>query len=151
MVKFYNYDIVFQEIPNKVSLALNITNCQNNCKGCHSPYLNKDTGEELTIHKLASLIKNNIGVNCVVFMGEGNDKQSLLNLIMFVKEFGVEVGLYSGRDEIDVTYLNLLDYYKIGSFCQEKGGLKSKNTNQKFYKIENKTLIDLTYKFHEDK
>ena len=47
MLKFYNYDIVCQEIPDEVTLALNITGCPNHCEGCHSPWLWEDVGEVL--------------------------------------------------------------------------------------------------------
>ena len=55
MLKYADYDIVFQEIPNEVTLAINISNCPNRCVGCHSPYLMEDVGEELN-GILASLI-----------------------------------------------------------------------------------------------
>ena len=41
-------DIVLEEIPDKVTLAVEITNCQGSCPGCHSPFLKQDIGEELT-------------------------------------------------------------------------------------------------------
>jgi anaerobic ribonucleoside-triphosphate reductase activating protein len=47
-LKYLNTQIVFQEIPDEISLAINITNCPNNCKSCHSEYLKQDIGEELT-------------------------------------------------------------------------------------------------------
>ena len=39
MLKYYNYDIVFQEYPDEVTLAINLTMCPNRCVGCHSAYL----------------------------------------------------------------------------------------------------------------
>ncbi len=47
MLKFYNYDVVCQEIPDEVTLAVNITGCPNRCEGCHSPWLWEDGGEVL--------------------------------------------------------------------------------------------------------
>ena len=35
MVRFYNFDIVFAEIPDEVTLAINITGCPYRCPGCH--------------------------------------------------------------------------------------------------------------------
>ena len=36
MLKYANFDVVFQEVPDEVTLAINITNCPNQCPGCHS-------------------------------------------------------------------------------------------------------------------
>ena len=47
MLKYYNYDIVFQEIPDEVTLAVNLTNCPHRCIGCHSPHLRHNIGEPL--------------------------------------------------------------------------------------------------------
>ena len=44
MLKYTNTQVVFTEIPNHISLAINISNCQNNCIGCHSPYLKENIG-----------------------------------------------------------------------------------------------------------
>ena len=41
-------DVVLEEIPHRVSLAVEISNCRGNCIGCHSPFLKKDLGDELT-------------------------------------------------------------------------------------------------------
>ncbi|MCL2247577.1 MAG: anaerobic ribonucleoside-triphosphate reductase activating protein, partial [Lentimicrobiaceae bacterium] len=69
-MRFLSYDIVFQEVPGEVALAINISNCPNRCKGCHSSHLQEDTGEELTEDVLFSLL-NIYGnaVTCVCFMG----------------------------------------------------------------------------------
>ena len=45
MLKYAGYDIVFQEIPDEVTLALNLSGCPNGCPGCHSPHLQRDEGE----------------------------------------------------------------------------------------------------------
>ena len=39
--------VVIEEIPDRVTLAVDISNCQGNCVGCHSPFLKEDIGEEL--------------------------------------------------------------------------------------------------------
>ena len=56
MLKFVGYDIVFQEIPDETTLAINLSLCPNRCKGCHSPYLREDRGEELTVEALDKMI-----------------------------------------------------------------------------------------------
>lgn len=137
------------EIPDKISLAINISNCQNNCKGCHSPYLREDIGKELNIYSLEKLIKKNQGIDCVVFMGEGNDSRKLKELASYVRSVGLLVGVYSGTNEINSKYLGYFDYIKIGSYIEELGGLNSKTTNQRLYKISENKIEDLTSKFYK--
>ena len=38
------FDVVFQEIPGEVTLALNLSGCPNRCAGCHSPHLWEEVG-----------------------------------------------------------------------------------------------------------
>jgi len=154
MVKFQNYDIVFMEIPKKVSLAINISNCQNNCKKCHSPQLRHDIGKELNILTIDNLLKNNLGIECVIFMGEGNDLNSLLDLSRYIRLKGILTALYSGRNIVEEEiYLNF-NYVKIGSYIQELGPINKKNTNQRLYKIllNNNIIekIDITYKLWKE-
>lgn len=70
MLKYADYDIVFQEIPDEVTLAINISNCPNHCVGCHSPYLMQDVGEVLDEAAMDSLLeKYGRNITCVCFMG----------------------------------------------------------------------------------
>ena len=69
MVKYYNAMVVFEEIPDEITLAINITNCPCHCVGCHSKFLWEDVGTELTFEELERLIKENDGITCVCFMG----------------------------------------------------------------------------------
>lgn len=57
MLRFHNYDIVFQEIPYEVTLAINISGCPNRCKGCHSPHLWNDIGKVLDESSIAVLME----------------------------------------------------------------------------------------------
>jgi anaerobic ribonucleoside-triphosphate reductase activating protein len=104
MLKYTDYKVVFREIPDMVTLAINISNCPNNCSGCHSPYLRKDIGTELTEEELDRLIKENDGINCVCFMGEGRGIERLTHLIERVKKYhGIDTALYTGSDDFDET------------------------------------------------
>ena len=70
MLRYADYDIVFQEIPDEVTLAINLSNCPNHCKGCHSAYLMEDIGEPLTEESLSTLLgKYGKAITCVCFMG----------------------------------------------------------------------------------
>lgn len=148
MLKFSQTEVVFEEIPTEISLAINITNCQNNCIGCHSPYLRQNIGNELTNHTLDTLIEKNKGITCVLFMGEGNDKEMLLALATYVKnEKHLKVALYSGRKEVEPEFYNIFDYVKVGPYIEEFGPLNKNTTNQKFYEVKDGKVNDITYKF----
>lgn len=146
MVKFIKNmtSVVFEEIPDRVTLAVNITNCQNSCKGCHSAFLKKNMGNELTFETIDNLMNKNKGVNCFLFLGEGNDSCTLLKLNDYIKEkYNIETALYSGRDVVEEELFDKFDYVKVGSYKEEYGALNNRNTNQRlFYHRE-----DITNKF----
>ncbi len=155
MVKYSNTMVVFEEVPDKITLAINITNCANNCEGCHSPELRQDIGHELNELELESLISQNEGINCVCFMGEGKDKDGLLSLARYVKKQHPElsIALYSGRaeeafEEDKKKFGKIFDFIKIGPYDKEKGPLNKETTNQRLYSIiGGKKWVDITEKF----
>ena len=152
MIKYVPEDtsIVFAEIPDELTLAINISNCPGSCPGCHSPYLQQDTGEELTAEILSALIEKSRGITCVCFMGEGNDKNSLLELTPVVRERGLKVALYSGRYEVPEDYDSFFDYIKVGPYIEHLGPLNKTTTNQVLYEIRDGERFDITYKFWKD-
>lgn len=137
MIKYYNSMVVFKEIPNEITLAINITNCPCHCKGCHSRFLWDDVGELLTTDELDALIAKNDGITCVCFMGGDNSPISIDALAQYVHETkNLKVGWYSGRDFIsEEVDLHNFDFVKIGHYNEELGGLDKETTNQIFYKI----------------
>lgn len=46
----------------------------------------------------------------------------------------LKFAMYSGREEMNPILSQLLDYYKIGPYIEEKGPLNKETTNQRFYK-----------------
>ena len=58
------------------------------------------------------------------------------------------MGGYSGRQELskDIELSNF-DFIKLGPYKEEFGPLNSKTTNQRFYKVNGKELIDITSRF----
>lgn len=154
-LKYLDAKVVFAEVPDEITLAINITGCPCFCKGCHSSYLWEDIGEELTDSTLISLINNNKGISCIAFMGGDKDSYEVNRLAKVVRDNfkDLKIAWYSGRDHISYDFdLNNFDYLKIGSYKEDKGPLTSKNTNQIFYRIgyvsmHVKGLIPITYKF----
>ena len=148
MIKFKDSYIVFEEIPDRVSLAVNITNCQNNCIGCHSPELRLNNGEELTEGIIDKLIKENYGIDCFLFMGEGKDRGRLLELAKYIKRnYDLKVAIYSGRNDVELDFYEVFDYVKVGEYKKEFGPLNSPTTNQRLYRMTEKGKEDITYLF----
>lgn len=128
-------DIVMEEIPHKVTLALEISNCQGNCIGCHSPFLREDIGEDLTCDVIDRLIADNFGVNCVLLLGEGKDPEALKEMARQIRQrhSDVETALYSGRVTVEDELFDLFDFVKVGPYIKEFGPLNNPGTNQRLY------------------
>ena len=90
-LKYVNYGTVFQEIPDEITLAINISNCPYKCKGCHSDYLWKDIGNYIDddINKL--LNKYNEMITCVCFMGGDQAIEDLIKLLKIVQNKGLKI------------------------------------------------------------
>ncbi len=153
MLKFVSYDIVFQEIPDEVTLALNISGCPNRCPGCHSPHLRDDIGEPLsTAHLSALLARYGDMITCVCFMGGDAFPEEVVTLSRFVRSFDngrIRTGWYSGRQSFPANlHPGDFDYVKLGPYIEAAGGLKSPATNQRLYKTSPSGIMtDITELF----
>ena len=157
MLKVASFDIVFQEIPGEVTLALNLSGCPCHCQGCHSQHLWEDIGEELTDELLDGLLaRYGSQITCVCFMGGDQDPQEVGRLAAHVKRTDLKVAWYSGRpgepdkpsDSRAAETIPHLDYVKFGPYIESLGGLKSPTTNQRLYKRVGEEWEDITKAFH---
>ncbi|MDR0941010.1 MAG: anaerobic ribonucleoside-triphosphate reductase activating protein [Bacteroidales bacterium] len=145
MLRYTSFDIVFQEIPGEVTLAFNISGCPNRCKGCHSPHLQTNSGEKLTEAVIIDLLElYGSAITCVCFMGGDNEPERVVRYAQFVRHCNKKAAWYSGKSTIHDNAPQFFDYIKIGDYREELGGLHSTTTNQRLYKIENGTMIDIT-------
>lgn len=154
MLQFVNYDIVFQEVPGEVTLAINLSNCPNHCKGCHSPHLMDDKGEVLNEGVLLDLLeKYGKAITCVCFMGGDAtplDVEQLAVFISKVMQNHIKTAWYSGKEHFPKECsLSNFNYVKLGGYIEQLGGLDSPQTNQRFYRIENEMMIDMTACFYK--
>ena len=168
MLKVASFDIVFQEIPGEVTLALNLSNCPCYCPGCHSPHLAEDIGEELNEELFSGLLaRYGAMITCVAFMGGDAAPDDVARWAEWVKDRSLKTAWYSGRQQLPECHtakrsysdngLSVLavlqrsglpfDYVKLGPYIDELGGLKSEKTNQRLYKRENDTWTDITSVF----
>ena len=154
MLKYVETAVTFSEIPDEITLCINISNCPCHCKGCHSSYLAEDIGDPLNKTALSKLLENNKGVSCVSFMGGDNDPISIVALASWVKTHtDLKVAWYSGRQELNdfvARQLKWFDYIKLGPYIKEYGPLNSETTNQRLYEVKDNKLHDITYKLWRD-
>lgn len=147
MLKYTDTQIVFREFPGEVTLAINISGCPNRCPGCHSPELQRDSGQELNWDTLKELIEKNPGITCVGFMGGDNDPMLVKYLAYNVRtRTDLKVGWYTG---IGHAYtMREMDFVKIGLYKEEFGPLDKPTTNQVYLERQpNGDWRDRTDKF----
>ena len=152
MLKYVDYDIVFDEVPDEVALAVSLSLCPNRCEGCHSPHLREDIGEELTLERLAHIIRfYRSGITCLCLMGGDGDTKSLELLARSLRTTfpSLRLAWYSGRQKFpEGMDISVWDYVKLGPYIAERGPLKSSTTNQRLYHIlPDTSLEDLTPRF----
>ena len=153
MLKFVNTDIVFQEIPDETTLAINLSGCPCHCPGCHSKYLWEDIGEELTPETLDDLIeRQSDDITCVSFMGGDADPEGVAALAHHIraKHPNLKVSWWSGRQYFPrLIDRDVFDYLKQGPYIAHLGPLKSPRTNQRLYKKEADGWQDITHRFQK--
>ena len=176
-MKVASFDIVFQEIPGEVTLALNLSNCPCHCPGCHSPHLAQDIGEPLNEELLDGLIaRYGAMITCVAFMGGDANPEEVAKWADYIKSHQPKsmptpkTAWYSGRPALPenlttnasersysdngLTVITVLqrsdlpyDYVKLGPYIESLGGLKSPTTNQRLYKRVGDSWEDITSVF----
>ena len=153
MLKYVDAKVVFAEVPDEITLAINISNCPCQCKGCHSSYLAQDIGTELTFNEVRKLIKKNSGISCIAIMGGDAEPDKINTLASFIINHynSIKVAWYSGRQELSKEIdLQNFDAIKLGGYNESLGPLNCPTTNQRFYKIIEGKMYDYTYLFWKD-
>ena len=139
MVRYHNFDVVFAEIPDETTLAINITGCPNRCPGCHSPHLQRDEGRPLDDAELRALLsRSGESVTCVCFMGGGAAPHESAALAEVGRQECpvLHTGWYSGRAWLpEGLRPQSVDDIKLGGWVEELGPLTSPTTNQRLYRV----------------
>lgn len=159
MIKYYDKCTTFAEFPDEIALCVNISNCIGTCDGCSEPWLREDIGTELTEQEVDKLIKENPDITLFGFMGGDRDHNYILHLTRYIHEhYNIKVGMYSGRDYLNLDLAKELDCYKIGRFIMPKGPVDTWSkqncgpitfpfSNQIYYERHGDILLNCTYKF----
>ena len=155
-MKYVNTGVVFQEIPDEVTLSINISNCPCHCLGCHSKYLWEDIGEPLNVMSLDVLLKEyGDDLTCVAFMGGDGTPNEVDALAAWVRSAYPHLctAWYSGRPEIsNEIHIENFNYIKLGPYVERMGALNKPTTNQRLYKVQKDcSLKDITSKFWKKK
>lgn len=143
-MKYYNIEVVLQEVPGEVSLCFSICGCQIHCEGCHSPFLwTEDNGETLTPDIFEKTLKKYKGfASCVLFMGGEWHKEELITFLKYAMKEGYKTCLYTGEEEVGKDISSHLTWLKTGKWTSERGGLDSPTTNQKFIEVQSNKILN---------
>lgn len=143
-MKYSKIDIVFQEVPNEISLAFFITGCPMKCKNCHSSeYWNLEVGDELTdLVYLDEVNKYKDLVTTVLFFGGEWEEAELIHKLKIVRAMGLNTCLYTGKEDVSDNIKRLLTYLKTGPYIESLGGLDNPNTNQVLINVKTKEVLN---------
>ena len=139
MLKYVDTKVTFAEIPDEITLCINISNCPCHCEECHSSYLAEDIGKSLNLEALTNLIDSNNGISCVCIMGGDANPSEVDDIAQDIKEYYPElkVAWYSGRQELSKEIeLENFNYIKLGPYIKDKGPLNCRTTNQVMFEID---------------
>lgn len=151
-MKYVDTAIVFDEIPDEITLAINISGCKVHCPDCHSKHLWEDIGKEINEEELHKLVESNPGITCICFMG-GKEEDVYMWTYWLKKHYlKLKTAWYTGQDYVKKETLKYLDYVKTGPYKKEFGPLNDPKTNQRLFKVINTpvpsiVLEDITHKF----
>lgn len=164
LIPVYSTGVTMNEVPDHLAFYIEMGNCKQKCKGCHSPHLWNTVDNPMSIEELEFLAYDaiNKGANAIVLMGGTTNGIPYPHLVRLIDKLSqiAPVCLYSGSDDYKqdmlIAITTQLTWLKIGSYQEELGGLSSKTSNQKFYRkvyidypndVKLLTLIDETYRF----
>lgn len=146
-MKIYKFDILFQEVPNHISLGFYACGCRLRCPGCHSPELwSEHNGFTLSEELFKSLLlKYAHKISCIVFLGGEWHPEELIEFLSLAQQAGLKTALYTGLNDVPQAIKDHLDYLKVGPWIQSLGGLTSAETNQVFWDVKNDKKLNYLF------
>lgn len=142
IMNIFDYSVTFAELRDQVNLTFFVSGCPYNCNGCSWKGTDK-VPFFLSKDEFKSIIEKYVNkCTAIVFLG-GEWYSDFKDYIDIAKEKGFKTCLYTGVNtfnDFEQNFNNLkenLDYLKVGRWIKDLGGLNTKNTNQKLYKLNN--------------
>lgn len=114
MLKYVDTKVTFSEIPDEITLCINLSNCPCHCEGCHSSYLAEDIGKVLTITRINKLIEEYKGISAICFMGGDNDPKLVNHYAKLIKSEYIGVPKTIGYLNRDIDILSKGIHMKKG-------------------------------------
>lgn len=137
LIPVVDHGVTLREVPGNIAVYFSFDCCANRCEGCHSPELQQDSGERISLQEMYEKAEYALkkGATAIVLMGI--DSCSILTeegktLIINVMQSLAPVCLYTSRTLEEALHWNT-QWIKTGKFIEERGGLDKQTTNQRFY------------------
>lgn len=162
-LKYFDVAVTFSEFPDEIALCVNISGCPCHCDNCSEPWLRPWVGTILTNEEIDKLIKEHPDITVFGLMGGDSNYEDCVRITNYIHEKhpGLKVGIYSGRDWLDLELAKVIDIYKVGRWVQPDmdhpetwkdhtwGPLVWPVSNQLYFvKVGNK-LVNMTHRFRE--
>jgi anaerobic ribonucleoside-triphosphate reductase activating protein len=146
-MRYYQKDIVFQEVPGEISLSYFICGCPLRCAGCHSPFTwNERAGMPLTNEDFIQTLHRYQGsLSCVLFMGGEWHEKELIGFLHIAQGMGLKTCLYTGLETVSSELKKSLTYLKTGPWIASLGGLDSPLTNQRFVYTHSEECLNAAF------
>ncbi|HET9239679.1 MAG TPA: anaerobic ribonucleoside-triphosphate reductase activating protein [Oligoflexus sp.] len=137
-------DVVFQEVPDEISLLFFICGCPHRCPGCHSASLwNAEQGDSLSLDVYGEWLDRYAGlVTCILFFGGEWWPEQLALLLKTAQGRGFKTCLYTGLERVSPEIQTHLDYLKTGPWNPRLGGLDQPGTNQRFLRLDTGEVLN---------
>lgn len=140
-------DVVFQEVPDEISLLFFICGCPHRCPGCHSASLwREEQGLELSADVYCAWLDRYQGlVSCILFFGGEWWPDELIQLLKLAQSRGFKTCLYTGLNAVSPELQQHLNYLKTGPWMARLGGLDQPGSNQKFISLDTGEVLNARF------
>lgn len=146
-MRTFSPQVLFQEVPDHISLGFTVYGCPFRCEGCHSQDTwNRKAGVPLCDDTYQEYLNSYQSfINCVVFFGGEWHQKQLISKLKLAQQLKLKTCLYTGALKVSQNILNHLNFLKTGPWIKQLGGLDSPFTNQRFVDLDNNKILN--YKF----
>ncbi|TLU66416.1 anaerobic ribonucleoside-triphosphate reductase activating protein [Thalassotalea litorea] len=144
MLRYLPPQVVFQEVPDQVSLAFVITGCPLRCSGCHSKHTwSASYGNQLSNSQFSHYLSQYQSlITCVVFFGGEWHLNALIEKLKIAHQYQLKTCLYTGLEQVSDKLIKHLDFLKTGPWRADVGGLDNPGTNQRFIDVKTKQCLN---------